>query len=100
MSRPDDVTALLRDAIGLDPDVLGPASVESAVVLRRAALRLAPGEPYAPRLASPAELLALIDEVVVPETWFFRDPAAFALLATFARERHDSRGTARPFRVL
>lgn len=103
MASGEDVTSLLRDAIGLDPEVLGPASVESAVALRRAALGLAAVEPYAPRLASPTELAALIDEVVVPETWFFRDPAAFALLAGFARERHEAparrRGTRR-LRVL
>ncbi len=35
---------------------------------------------------SRAELQALIEAVVVPETWFFRDREAFAALARLARE--------------
>ena len=37
--------------------------------------------------ASPTELQALIEAVVVPETWFFRDREAFAALARIGRER-------------
>ena len=36
--------------------------------------------------ASDAELQALIEAVVVPETWFFRDRDAFAALARMAHE--------------
>ena len=36
--------------------------------------------------ASPTELQELIEAVVVPETWFFRDREAFAALARMARE--------------
>ena len=34
-----------------------------------------------------AELQALIEAVVVPETWFFRDREAFAAMARMAREQ-------------
>ena len=33
---------------------------------------------------SPGELAALVEEVVIPETWFFRDPPAFEYLADYA----------------
>jgi chemotaxis protein methyltransferase WspC len=36
--------------------------------------------------SSPSELQELIEAVVVPETWFFRDPAAFEAMATMARQ--------------
>ena len=36
----------------------------------------------------PDELAALIELLVVPETWLFRDPEAFAAASTFAVARH------------
>jgi chemotaxis protein methyltransferase WspC len=50
-------------------------------------------------LASPDEKLALIETLVVPETWFFRDREAFAALARVAAERLW-REPARVLRVL
>ena len=32
------------------------------------------------------ELQALVEEVVIPESWFFRDDRPFEVLAEFARE--------------
>jgi chemotaxis protein methyltransferase WspC len=43
---------------------------------------------------------ALVETIVVPETWFYRDVEAFRALARLARERLDQRGTALPLRVL
>ena len=37
--------------------------------------------------ASPTELQELVEAVVVPETWFFRDPQAFSGLAAMARSQ-------------
>ncbi|MFN7974060.1 MAG: CheR family methyltransferase [Acidobacteriota bacterium] len=83
----EEVAARLADEIGLDPDVLGIRSIASAVAARAAALRLRGDEDYLRALPLPGEWDALVDEVVVPETWFFRDPSAFALLAEHARSR-------------
>jgi chemotaxis protein methyltransferase WspC len=49
--------------------------------------------------ASPDERQALVEGVVVPETWFFRDREAFAALARLANERLV-REPARVLRVL
>lgn len=49
-------------------------------------------------LSDEQELSALIDQVVVPETWFFRDTEAFSAATAFAaRQIHKGR---RPVRVL
>jgi chemotaxis protein methyltransferase WspC len=49
---------------------------------------------------SPSMLQALIETVVVPETWFYRDADAFKALARLAHERLAERGNALPLRVL
>jgi len=81
-----DFDGLLREAIGLDASSLGPSAVARAVAARQAACRLDDVHGYWLRVrSSPSELQELIEAVVVPETWFFRDPGAFDALATMAR---------------
>src|SRR5205814_4567729 len=55
-------------------------------------------EAYLERLRnSPEELAELIDAVVVPETWFFRDRGAFSVLERFVREEAAAK---HPLRLL
>jgi chemotaxis protein methyltransferase WspC len=49
---------------------------------------------------SDQEFQALVDEVVVPESWFFRDVAPFALLRDRVKARQSAGHDAPPFRVL
>jgi len=80
-----DFDGLLREAIGLDASSLGPSAIARAVAARQAACRLDDVHGYWLRVrSSPTELQELIEAVVVPETWFFRDPAAFAALAAMS----------------
>jgi chemotaxis protein methyltransferase WspC len=82
-----DFDALLREAIGLDTSSLGPSAIARAVAARQAACRLDDVHGYWLRVrSSPTELQELIEAVVVPETWFFRDPAAFEAMAAMARQ--------------
>jgi chemotaxis protein methyltransferase WspC len=83
-----DFDGLLREAIGLDAASLGPSAIARAVAARQAACRLDDVHGYWLRVrSSPSELQELIEAVVVPETWFFRDPAAFEALAAMARQQ-------------
>jgi len=76
---------LLRETMGLDAASVGTSAVERAVQARVQALRLDDPDAYWTQLqGSRAELQALIEAVVVPETWFFRDPQAFAAMARLA----------------
>ncbi|APD13273.1 CheR family methyltransferase [Pandoraea pulmonicola] len=110
MSHVRDIERLLRDTMGLDAETLGANAVERAVRARLAAIPahdegIAADSMYWQRLQqSPQELQALIEAVVVPETWFFRHREAFATLAQMARDEQAARrGTVRegqPLRLL
>ncbi len=99
-------TDLLHRTIGLDAASLGHSAIERAVD-QRAAAWCADGHTDATLAdyweaaqASPAMVQALVETVVVPETWFYRDADAFKALARLASERLDERGTALPLRIL
>ncbi|MBW8811723.1 MAG: hypothetical protein JF591_23545, partial [Lysobacter sp.] len=72
----------LKDTMGLDASTIGPTLVERAVQRRMTACGRAGLVDYWQLLRdSPQEQQELIEAVVVPETWFFRDAQAFATLA-------------------
>jgi len=78
---------LLRDKLGLEISSIGPVTLERAVGQRLRSLQLADQHQYLRYLAShPGEIDALIEEVVIPETWFFRDRAFFDTLARIVFE--------------
>jgi chemotaxis protein methyltransferase WspC len=90
--------ALLQRTIGLDPVSIGEKAIERVVSERFAAWRAAGADGLDPSRASieafwlvvngvPEQLQALIEAVVVPETWFFRDAEAFNALVRLARVR-------------
>jgi chemotaxis protein methyltransferase WspC len=82
-----DFEALLQDRMGLDVESIGPQLVARAVLERQAACQLADAQTYLELVRErPSELQALIEAVIVSETWFFRDREAFALLARHAVE--------------
>jgi chemotaxis protein methyltransferase WspC len=86
---------LLRQATGLD---LSEADVAQAVRRRMRALNLGQPDAYLALLKG-AELERLIDEVVVPESWMFRDPEAFVVARVAVQERL-ARHPGRQVRVL
>jgi chemotaxis protein methyltransferase WspC len=79
---------LLKQTMGLDAASIGSSAVERAVRERLLACKLPDPDSYWERLrSSEAELQELIEAVVVPETWFFRDREAFAALVRLAQEQ-------------
>ena len=82
------IIALLKDAIGLDVDSVGRSSIERIVKHRVLVNRLKSMSAYL-ELAreSAAEFQELVEGVLVPETWFFRNPEAFAALRVIAADR-------------
>jgi chemotaxis protein methyltransferase WspC len=103
---------LVRET-GIDPSSLGSGYLVRAVLERVSAMQAADSDtPHRPSLAGPSlpgattqvtdaavqaywerlnasqdERRALIEMLVVPETWFFREREAFAALARLAHER-------------
>jgi chemotaxis protein methyltransferase WspC len=97
---------LLHRTIGLDAASLGHSAIERAVDQRVAAwcadghAEATLADYWEAAQCSPSMLQALIETVVVPETWFYRDTDAFKALARLAHARLAERGNALPLRVL
>lgn len=82
-----EIENLLKQTIGLDAASIGSAAVARAVRDRLAVCGLSDTRAYCERVrASATELQELVEAVVVPETWFFRNGEAFTALARVAQE--------------
>lgn len=82
-----DFHRLLKQTIGLDVASIGASALERAVQERQRVCSVQDAGAYLERVrASHVELQALIEAVVIPETWFFRDRAVFAALVRFVQE--------------
>jgi len=94
------VNDLLEAWIGLDANTIGPAAIDRAVRERMKALGMASPSDYARHAsAEPAERDLLVEEVIVAESWFFRDPQVFEFVADFAVTRAAMPGRP-PLRIL
>ena len=80
------IEALLRQKIGLDANSIGSRTIARAVEQRQIACGLPDRAAYLRHLQTVArELEELIETVVVPETWFFRDTEPFVYLNQYVR---------------
>jgi chemotaxis protein methyltransferase WspC len=93
--------SLLKESIGLDAASVGTGTIERAVRERAAARSAGDLEAYWMTLRdSPEERQELVENVVVPETWFFRDRGAFDALSRFAWQWLPFQPSDRPLRIL
>lgn len=77
--------ALLERWIGLDADTVGSSAIARAVRMRMEACGETDERSFLARLERDAEERErFIDEVVVPESWFFRDQQVFDFLGQWA----------------
>ncbi|AZZ74593.1 MULTISPECIES: CheR family methyltransferase [Pseudomonas] len=91
----------LKERIGLDVTSVGPAIIERAVRQRTTLSQAAHADEYWLLLqGSREEQQALIEAVIVPETWFFRYPESFATLGKLARKRLGELNNMRALRIL
>ena len=101
MSNDPRFFAFLKDRIGLDVASVGEAIIERAVRQRSQAVHAPTAQDYWQHLqSSHDEQQALIEAVIVPETWFFRYPESFATLARLAKERLAAIKQMRALRIL
>jgi len=76
---------LLERTMGLSAASIGTSAIERAVGTRLRACKLENADDYWTHVQrSPDEVQKLVEAVVVPETWFYRDPQAFAAMARIA----------------
>ena len=82
------IAELLQRTMGLTASTIGASVVERAILSRMVRAGSGSAEAYLARLqADRAELDELIEEVVVPESWFFRDGTPFATLKRWVLEQ-------------
>jgi chemotaxis protein methyltransferase WspC len=95
------IEALLRQKIGLDALSIGSNTIARAISQRMANCRLTDPASYLEKLqAAPEELEALIESVVIPETWFFRDREPFVFLRQYLLSEWWSKNPGKILRVL
>lgn len=101
MSNDQRFFDFLKERIGLDVASVGEAIIERAVRQRSQALQGLNADQYWQRLQTcNEEQQALIEAVIVPETWFFRYPESFATLARLAVTRLGEIKQMRALRIL
>src|SRR4051812_19922138 len=95
------IQELLAERTGLDPGTVGSNLIPRAVKLRMIELGLRSIGDYESLVrGSEAELQALIEEVVIPESWFFRDDLPFKALQEHVRRVRVGERARSPIRIL
>ena len=87
------IATLLSQKAGFDAGSLNASRLTRAIASRQAACELSDAQAYLARVRSSVpECEALIEELIVPETWFFRDRKPFDYLQHYAiSERSTNR---------
>ncbi len=92
MERYPEVETVLNDYSGLDAQSIGRQIVERAIESRISQASQGSYTRYLKRLKVEAEELAqLLELLVIPETWFFRDSGTFAFLNAFVKSEWRAR---------
>lgn len=95
-----DVAKVIELRFGLKSQAIGYNTWRRAIRKRMEAVKIDMPATYVQRLVrARGELQALVELLVVPETWFFRDRAALDQLAVYARNQEE-RGRTKPWHIL
>ena len=95
------IEALLTEKMGLDLNSLGSQTIVRAINKRRLACQMDNLTDYTSKFKnSLSEQQALIEEIVVRETWFFRDKVPFDYLQQCLSAHQGSSRAHTPIRVL
>lgn len=101
MTRVMEVCRSLGEAAGFDAHALGDSVLKGAIHRRMVATASPDSGNYAARLdRDPVERDALLGELLVLESWFFRDRVPFQLLVELATRRWAGGTADAPLRVL
>jgi len=95
------IEQLLKQRMGLHSATVGSGTVHQAVEQRMRACAIDdPGDYLKVLQHSGTELDALIDSVVIPETWFYRDLHPFRAFSAWVQEKWMPRNATTQLRVL
>lgn len=96
-----EIETLLQKTIGLKVTSIGKVTLDRSVQKRMKALSINNKKEYVEKLhSSVLELKELIEEVIIPETWFFRDQIPFKVMTRFLVTQWLPRHKNNIFRVL
>jgi chemotaxis protein methyltransferase WspC len=96
-----DIEKLLSKKIGVDCNIIGSRKIAKAVENRLSICRLSDSKSYLQLLqTSPEEFTELIEQIVVPETYFFRDRKSFDSLINFVQSQWLTKPGQPPLRFL
>lgn len=94
------IIQMIYTEIGIDANSIGQSAFDSAISKRMEEIGNNELDRYFQILQdSNKELTSLIEEVIVPETWFFRDNSAFDALVKHANKNRQ-RYNKTPFRIM
>ncbi|HHJ17760.1 MAG TPA: hypothetical protein ENJ80_13800 [Gammaproteobacteria bacterium] len=95
------IERLLKQKMGLHSSTVGSGTISQAVEQRMRACGVTDIDDYRNIISQSAtELGALIDTVVIPETWFFRDQYPFAAFSDWLRQTWLAGNPTSPLRIL
>ncbi len=101
MGRYPEVEAILNDYSGLDVQSIGSQMFERATESRLSQASQGSYGAYLRRLkAEEDERAALLDLLLVPETWFFRDPGTLTFLTGFVKTEWCAKADRGALRIL
>ena len=101
MTSYNDIEKRLSETFGLDPESIGKKNIADAVNSIMRASGMHDMHHYLKMLeSSPEELEQLAEQVVVPETWFFRDRESFNFLKKYAEKIQHSSYPVKTLRIL
>ncbi len=94
------ITARIRQWLGLAEESLVDSAIHSAIRRRMAGCSVSSVTDYLPFLEQEQEMALLLDEVVIPETWFARDEKPFTALVDAVRGHLLAAAGERPLHLL
>lgn len=87
--------------MGLHVDTIGKQAILDSVNIRMSECDITKIDDYYQKISTQSkELKELIEEVVIPETWFFRDNKPFKQLIKFADKEWGAKTSNNPLRIL
>ena len=96
-----EIKKLLKEAMGLNASTVGASNLERAVRYRMKMCDISDINEYQHELKnSDFEVTELIEEVVIPETWFFRNQQSFHALESYIKEEWLLRRKDKKLRIL
>ncbi|MUG92704.1 chemotaxis protein [Scytonema sp. UIC 10036] len=95
------IESLLKQKIGLDANSIGSSTIARAIYQRMADCEISTMAGYLGLLQeSPQEWEALVESIIIPETWFFRERESFNYLKNYILSEWLTNNPNRVLRIL